>query len=165
MSCFYCEFTSWQLLFAIKRRIRLKSIKLRPLTEWKVAGGCRSWLRWCKSLSVSMSQLLDSPDMLLIWINLVKPHLIKWKVWCSLATRPWAASRHLKRECTVNFQIDALMGPLILNCVDKFIGVWWNVKRSAIEKQVLHVFEEKHTLVTFFFFFLITEKSKMWLFL
>lgn len=144
LSWVYCELTSWQLLLVIKRWIWLKSIKLRPLKEIKVAGGCRSWLRWCRFLSVFMNQLLDSSSMLLIWINLMKTNLISDKFGVLLPCGSGQQVDTSTREWVVNFQIEALLCTLVLNCVDKFIEDWLNVKTSAIEKQVLHVFLKKN---------------------
>lgn len=45
-----------------------------------------------------MSQLLQSPGTLLMWINLRKTHEIKLQVQCSLAMKVWATSRHLHRR-------------------------------------------------------------------
>jgi len=49
----------------------------------------------------------------------------------------------------VNFQTEALLCTLILNGVGKFKEDRLNVKMSAIEEQVLHVFKEKNTLIPF----------------
>lgn len=48
----------------------------------------------------------------------------------------------------VNFQIEALLCTLILNCVNTFVD-WLNVKISAIGKQALLFLKEKHNPQTF----------------
>lgn len=45
----------------------------------------------------------------------------------------------------MNFQIEALLCILVLNCLNTFVEDWLNVKISAIEKQVLHFLKEKHS--------------------
>lgn len=90
---------------------------------------------------VFMSQLLDSPGTLLMWINLVKTHN---KLSVLLLRRSGQQVDTSSGEYTVNFQIEALLCTLILNCVNTFVEDWLNMKISAIEIQVLHFLKEKH---------------------